>query len=217
MGIQERKERDFKRREEDILDAALHLFDRDDWQEVTIEEIAQQAEIGKGTVYLHFPSKEEIYARLAIDFGRNMLARLRDIDPALPVLARLREAIRLYFELHRGRPEYQHVVEYCHREDYRRGLSEATRREFEEIDQSIDQVIGELFESGMEAGLLPRRNLTIQMHTAHATLLGAVQLMWCGCLERYEIEPQDFIAAVTRFVLAGLAYQDQPLPGEAGN
>ena len=53
MGIQERKERVFKGREKEILQAALRLFDGDDWQLVTIERIAQEAEIGKGTVFLN--------------------------------------------------------------------------------------------------------------------------------------------------------------------
>ncbi len=101
MGIAERKERDFKRRERDILQAALRLFDDEGWQLVTIERIAQEAEIGKGTVYLHFPSKEDIYGRLALDFFRQLLARLQHIDSALPVLERLRAAIAIVFEAHR--------------------------------------------------------------------------------------------------------------------
>ena len=58
MSIHDRKAREFQRREEDILKAALALSNRDDWQAVTIEQIAQKAEIGKGTVYKHFPSKD---------------------------------------------------------------------------------------------------------------------------------------------------------------
>ena len=77
VGIQERKEREFKRREKEILQAALRLFDGDDWQLVTIERIAQEAEIGKGTVYLHFPSKEDIYGRLALDFSRQLFTSTR--------------------------------------------------------------------------------------------------------------------------------------------
>ena len=92
MGIAERKERELKRRERDILEAALRLFDRDDWQLVTVERIAQEAEVGKGTVYLHFSSKEDICGRLALDFATPLLGRLRAIDPGLPVARRLAEA-----------------------------------------------------------------------------------------------------------------------------
>ena len=68
MGVAERKERDFRRREEDILAAALRLFDRDNWQDVTIEQIAQEAEIGKGTLSQSDPGYQE-YLQLVNDLG----------------------------------------------------------------------------------------------------------------------------------------------------
>lgn len=34
-----------------------------DWQTVTIEQIAERAEIGKGTIYKHFKTKDEILYR----------------------------------------------------------------------------------------------------------------------------------------------------------
>ena len=49
MSIQDRRAREFVRREQDILQAALALSNRDDWQTVTIDQIAPKAEIGKGT------------------------------------------------------------------------------------------------------------------------------------------------------------------------
>jgi len=45
---------------ESIIDAAERLFDRFGYRKTTVEEIAQEAGIGKGSVYLHFDSKEAI-------------------------------------------------------------------------------------------------------------------------------------------------------------
>lgn len=45
---------------ESILDAAGQLFEHYGYRKTTIEEIAQEAKIGKGTVYLHFKSKEDV-------------------------------------------------------------------------------------------------------------------------------------------------------------
>src|ERR1043165_5128642 len=98
MGIRDRKAREFQRREDDILRAALALSNRDDWQAVTIDQIAQKAEIGKGTVYKHFTSKDDIYARLAVNFHRLVLQRLRAIDPALAALEKLREIVKVFWE-----------------------------------------------------------------------------------------------------------------------
>jgi AcrR family transcriptional regulator len=43
-----------------ILDAADGLLARDGYQKMTIDDLAREVGIGKGTVYLHFRSKEEI-------------------------------------------------------------------------------------------------------------------------------------------------------------
>ena len=43
-----------------ILDATDRLLARFGYRKMTVEDIAAEAGIGKGTVYLHFSSKEEV-------------------------------------------------------------------------------------------------------------------------------------------------------------
>lgn len=43
-----------------ILDAAEHLLANHGYKKMTIDDIARHAGIGKGSVYLHFDSKEEV-------------------------------------------------------------------------------------------------------------------------------------------------------------
>jgi TetR/AcrR family transcriptional regulator, regulator of autoinduction and epiphytic fitness len=47
-----------------ILDAALKLFSQYGYRRTSIDDIAREAEIAKGTVYLSFKSKEEIFRAL---------------------------------------------------------------------------------------------------------------------------------------------------------
>ena len=44
-----------------ILDAARAVFSRDGYAASSVEEVAAEAGIAKGTVYLYFSSKEELY------------------------------------------------------------------------------------------------------------------------------------------------------------
>src|SRR5918995_2109265 len=43
-----------------ILDATDRLLARYGYRKMTVEDIAVEAGIGKGTIYLHFSSKEEV-------------------------------------------------------------------------------------------------------------------------------------------------------------
>jgi AcrR family transcriptional regulator len=47
-----------------ILDAAMKLFSQYGYRRTSIDDIARKAEIAKGTVYLSFKSKEEIFRAL---------------------------------------------------------------------------------------------------------------------------------------------------------
>jgi len=49
-----------KQREQLIIESALQVFARRGIKEATIDEIAEEAQLGKGTIYYYFPSKEAI-------------------------------------------------------------------------------------------------------------------------------------------------------------
>lgn len=64
---------------EAILDATGRLLVRFGYKKMTVEDIAHEAGIGKGTVYLYFPSKEEV-ALGWFDRGHDRINnKLRDI------------------------------------------------------------------------------------------------------------------------------------------
>lgn len=69
-----------------ILDAAAELLVRHGYRKVTIEDIAQLAGIGKGTVYLHWRTKQQLFEavllRESISYVEELLDGLRR-DPAM--------------------------------------------------------------------------------------------------------------------------------------
>ena len=72
MQKESRKVREFRRREQEILDTSLKLFLENGEDSVTVEMIADAVGIGKGTIYKHFKSKAEIYLRLMLDYEREL-------------------------------------------------------------------------------------------------------------------------------------------------
>ncbi len=68
-----RKEREKSARQRDILMAARHLFNLKGYYNTTLEEIAQHAEFGKGTIYNYFPSKEALFFGIIDQLARETL------------------------------------------------------------------------------------------------------------------------------------------------
>jgi AcrR family transcriptional regulator len=112
---------------ERILDAADLLLARFGYRKMTVEDIAQEAGIGKGTVYLSFPSKEEVALGCIDRMVDQLLARLAAIAGSpRPASERLRELL---------------VARVLHRFDYARAHA-----------ASIDALL-----AGARSGLLTRR------------------------------------------------------------
>lgn len=88
----DRKEASAKRRSE-ILQAARTVFARQGYAKTVVEDIASQAGIGKGTLYLYFPSKEQIYFAALLEDARRLDAETRD---AMARAATWREAVAAY-------------------------------------------------------------------------------------------------------------------------
>jgi len=76
---------DDRQRAERILDAAAELVLRWGYKRVTVEEIAKRAGVGKGTVYLHFATRESLFVRVlmreSLRLVDGLLAAMRG-DPA---------------------------------------------------------------------------------------------------------------------------------------
>lgn len=61
MGTKERKERERKRRKDQILTAAIELIEEQGFERTTMDEIAERAELSKGTLYLYFKDKSTLH------------------------------------------------------------------------------------------------------------------------------------------------------------
>src|ERR1700722_13978554 len=86
-----RRERRRVETRERLFRAALELFARRGFLETTVEDITEAADVGKGTFFNYFPTKEHVLAT----FGAERLAAMeRALDrgkrgPVLPVLREL--------------------------------------------------------------------------------------------------------------------------------
>jgi AcrR family transcriptional regulator len=99
-----RKEEDRRRREDEILDAALALFAAKGYAGTTIEDIAEELGYAKASLYYYFPGKEAIVKALiygAMDEADRRMAVLlaRTDDP----VENLKELIGNYIDDHTNR------------------------------------------------------------------------------------------------------------------
>jgi AcrR family transcriptional regulator len=89
----------------DILDAAIDVFARDGFAAATVDAIASSAGVAKGTVYLYFRSKDELYGAALVRGGAELAALVtRQLAAATSLRAKIEAFVRVrleYFEAHR--------------------------------------------------------------------------------------------------------------------
>jgi AcrR family transcriptional regulator len=89
-----------------IQDAAMAVIARKGIDETTIQEIADEAGIAKGTVYVYFRDREELLARTADRLFENLLAELTPAFEAEGLFADKLQALAVrqlrFFDEHRG-------------------------------------------------------------------------------------------------------------------
>jgi len=202
-----RKQIEFARREQEILNAAIGLFEGPHWETVTVEQISKKAEIGKGTVYKHFTCKEEIYANITIDFTRRILDKFRKAqnNQQREVIDSLKELISIAFSFFLDNPAEARVSFYCKRADYRERLTLELRSQFDALDQEFESYVGEILQTGIDKGLFPNKPVEHLMMGLEATFDGAISMIWNGdinCQQEHDIE--EYVTIISEYMLAGL-------------
>jgi AcrR family transcriptional regulator len=83
MGVEERKERDRHWMRNRILRAAMELFSKGGYKNVSMRRIAMKIEYSPGTIYRYFKKKDDIMLQLCYQGFEELLARqmkLEEID-----------------------------------------------------------------------------------------------------------------------------------------
>lgn len=103
MGARSEADLDVKRRR--ILDAAKGLLIRGGFQDIVLDDVARQAGVAKGTLFLYYASKEQlftaVFADLVEQLGRALDGLAGSGLKGTPLLARTVRAILAHFEKNR--------------------------------------------------------------------------------------------------------------------
>jgi AcrR family transcriptional regulator len=98
-------------RTDEILDTAATIFAQQGYHDTEMQLIADALEIGKGTIYRYFPSKEDLFLK-AVSRGMDRLRQAVKgaYEPIADPLERLTVAIHAYLNFFRNHPQYVELL-----------------------------------------------------------------------------------------------------------
>ena len=154
MGIQERKERERERRRQQIMVAAKRVFSAKGFTKSTMEDIAQEAELSPGTLYLYFKNKDELYASLSLRILRYLHIRVEHVkkEDSLTSWQRVDALKGALYDVYEFDPLILINMFHLQSSETLKNLSEDLLREIQDLSRSSMGSMAEIFEKGIARG-----------------------------------------------------------------
>jgi TetR/AcrR family fatty acid metabolism transcriptional regulator len=197
------KERQRLEREELILEAAETLLAEKGYHAMAMDEIATRVGIAKGTVYLHFPSKDDLVVAL---FERELATFRHVVEDAAAMqgIARVRlEQIlfQIYTGIRSGRSQL--LITLASDPTIRNELLEKRLALHDHMTQ-VTTAIQTILEEGKATGELDPTIPTVVMLTTFLGLLSPRS--YEPLLVAHRLSPEELVRYVGRIFFTGISY-----------
>jgi len=208
MGIAERKEREKQQRREEIIEAAEKVFFSKGLEMATMDDIAERAELSKGTLYLYFKSKEDLHmavARKSIRLLRTITLKATEGEgTALEKLGRMGRAT---IEFSRTDPDRMRAIMTL--EEMEPQTLSITTSDVQDLiykESTVETVI-QMVEQGVKERLI-RADVPVMLiaHTLWMTVLSVVRFvtMKPALLEVLDLTQDQILESHFEMVLNGI-------------
>jgi TetR/AcrR family transcriptional regulator len=147
-----RRDKEKKAHEAEIIAAAEKLFFRQGFDNVSMDQIAAQAEFSKRTLYQYFSSKEDLYFAVALKAFRQLFAYCREaIEKGKNGFEKIRLSFLAYYRFYKDFPEAFRLMNYL---GYVKKGDTPMLKEWMQFDDYMFQAMSSLFEQGRQDGSL---------------------------------------------------------------
>jgi TetR/AcrR family fatty acid metabolism transcriptional regulator len=166
-----------------IIDAAIEVFSRNGFQNSTISEIAQKANVAEGTIYQYFRNKEDLFFSIPIDKTKEFYGELElHLQGIKGSINKVRKFVWYYIHHLQANPEYARALMLEMRVN-RNFIRTKTYEAFRPMTHRILEII----EEGQEEGTIRK---DVDMYTIRHLILGSLEHIvtrWVLKDEKYDL------------------------------
>jgi len=166
-----------------IIEAAIDVFSKNNFQNSTISQIAQKAEVAEGTIYQYFKNKEDLFFSIPVektkDFCRELELHLQGITGAFN---KIRKFIWYYLYFFKMNPEYGRTLML----EMRVNKSFAKTKAYDSFKNLTDRIL-EIIKEGQEEGIIRK---DVNIYITRQLILGILEHVvtrWLLKGEQYDL------------------------------
>jgi len=206
-AVRAKRERRKEARPGELLEAALDLFVEKGFAGTRSEEVAARAGVSKGTLFLYFPSKEELFKAV---ISENLAGRFDQWNAQFAAFQgstpdMLRECMRLWWE-EIGATKVSGITKLMFSEG--RNFPEVAQFYREQFVAPAHALLRRVVQRGIDRGEFAPVELDLAVYTIVAPMIFLMLSRHSGevCMsEQAALDPAAYLALQTDFILAGLA------------
>ena len=166
-----------------ILEAAVKVFADQGFFQSTVSQIAKEAGVADGTIYLYFENKDDILVQFFSYKTKQVFARFREeVDKADNTIDKLRNLIRRHLE------EFQcdrNMAVVYQAETHQN--SRLVEKQIKEMSKMYFDIVSEIVEQGQEEGVIKK---DLYLSLVKRFILGAVDEVintWLHSSSKYDL------------------------------
>ncbi len=160
MITQLRQERERERRRQQIIAASKRAIAAKGFSRTTIKDIANEAELSPGTLYIYFKNKDELYASLSIRMLKHLIVRLQRVkemqasDPS-KIIGAVKKALCEVYDID---PPMLINLFHLQSSETLENISAELLDQITELTRQSLLTLADIFETGIEEGLFHTRD-----------------------------------------------------------
>lgn len=178
MVFEEKRKKEKENRKNTILRAARRLFFDRGFKSVTVDNIAAKSEVSKGSIYLCFESKEEIYAQILISDNIALYERIKNFSATEASASQLLlEFARIYVDYFLNDNELFRILMTFMLQTGQMNLTEKQNTELIRSTNENIKIISEIIQKGIDSGeFSPIGNIRQMQNAIWGMLNGVISL-----------------------------------------
>lgn len=178
MVFEEKRKKEKENRKNTILRAARRLFFDRGFKSVTVDNIAAKSEVSKGSIYLCFESKEEIYAQILISDNIALYERIKNFSATEASASQLLlEFARIYVDYFLNDNELFRILMTFMIQTGQMNLTEKQNTELIRSTNENIKIISEIIQKGIDSGeFSPIGNIRQMQNAIWGMLNGVISL-----------------------------------------
>jgi AcrR family transcriptional regulator len=188
-----------------IIAAALKVFGKQGYHSSTISQIAKEADMGRGTLYWYFKSKEELFRELIRQFMDGAVAQVQEqVKAGENLESTLRTIIRSWLEAATLQPELFHIM-YSIFGHSHGDISQEMIASMRVMYQGIMETLEGLFTQA----IAKKEMRQADVHSLARLLVGLIDGIIIQHITIEPIDPEAMTEVVMRLLLKGLRPENE--------